>query len=181
MSKPTIQRTSASQASTRVDLQLPEFDKPVREHALLAALAGTWDVAYAHWFHDGAEPALGRGSSIFTALFDGRYLREEFSAQFAGKPILGVGTTGFDRVSRRFTNVWYDNRGTGMLCTTGLATPDGREITFTGEILNPATGEPIGVSHVLRRESDDFFTLDMFNDRDGRLNKSMAMEYRRRL
>jgi hypothetical protein len=180
MSQPTAQRTSASQAPTRVDLHALDIDQPGPEHALLATLAGTWDVAYAHWFQDGAEPTLGRGAAIVTAVFEGRYLREEFSAQFAGKPILGVGTTGFDRVSRRFTNVWYDNRGTGMLCTTGLATPDGREITFTGEILNPATGEPIGVSHVLRRESDDFFTLSMYNDRDGRLNKSMALEYRRR-
>ncbi len=180
MSQTTAERASASQASTRVDLESLEVDQPGREHALMAALAGSWNVSFAHWFHDGAEPTLGRGSATFTAVFDGRYLREEFSTEFAGKPIRGVGTTGFDRVSGRFTNVWYDNRGTGMLCMTGIASPDGREITFTGESLDPGTGAPIGVSHVLKRESDDGFTLTMYNDREGRLNKSMELKYARR-
>lgn len=154
--------------------------KPGPEHAQLAKRVGTWDVSCAMWMKDGEEPTRSQGTAVLSSLFDGRFLREVFTGQMGGQPFQGVGTMGFDRVAKEYVNVWYDSVGTGIIVTRGPATGDGRELTLSGTFSCPTQGAGVPVRHVYAQESDERFTLTMFQTKDGKDSKSMELAYKRK-
>ncbi|MBA3937123.1 MAG: DUF1579 family protein [Planctomycetes bacterium] len=171
--KQNPQQTPGAQAAT-------ELMKPGPEHAQLARNVGTWDVAYSMWMKEGEEPSRAQGTAVISSLFDGRFFREVFTSQFNGQRFEGVGTSGFDRVSKQFVRVWYDSVGTGITTTTAAPTADGRETTFTGVMNCPSQGPGMQLRNVHSQQSDDRFTVVMFNAKDGKEWKSMEMTYTRK-
>lgn len=157
-----------------------ELMRPGPEHTRLAKNLGTWDVGFTHWMKEGAEPLSGQGTAVLSSLFDGRYIREIFTTHFNGEPFQGVGTMGYDRAAKEYVQVWYDSAGTGLTRTSGTASPDGREVVLTGSMTCPMAGTAITVRHVRRQETDDRFTVVMFNAQDGRERKAMELTYTRK-
>jgi len=167
---------SAEQKAQQQAVQ--ELNKPGPEHAQLEKFVGRWKTAYTHWMTPEAAPVKATGSATITSVFDGRFVREEFTGEFQGKPFHGVGTTGFDRAAKRFVNTWYDNVGTGLVYSSGPATGNGKEIVLRGEMTCPINGQ-IKVRHVYAHESDKKFTLTMYNEKDGKEGKAMEVVYTR--
>ena len=174
-SSPTTAKKSASPIP---DQAVTDLMKPGPEHAELAKTIGTWKVAYTQWMKEGAEPTKATGKSMFTKLFDGRFIREEFSGDFHGEPFTGIGTMGFDRAANRFVNTWYDSMGTGITSTAGTISVNGKDLVMRGTMTCPIKGE-MHVRHVYGHESNDKFTLTMFCEHDGKENKSMELVYTR--
>ena len=152
--------------------------KPGPEHAQLAKKVGTWKVAYTQWMKEGAEPTKATGQSIFTKLFDGRFIREEFTGDFQGKPFTGIGTMGFDRAAKRFVNTWYDSMGTGITSTNGTNGANGKDLVLRGTMTCPMKGE-INVRHVYAHQSNDKFMLTLYGESKGKESKSMELVYTR--
>lgn len=148
------------------------------EHAQLAKTIGTWKVAYTQWMKEGAEPTKATGQSIFTKLFEGRFIREEFTGEFQGKPFTGIGTMGFDRAAKRFVNTWYDSMGTGITSTSGTSGANGKDLVLRGMMTCPMRGE-MNIRHVYAHQSDDKFTLTMYGKSEGKESKSMELVYTR--
>ncbi len=160
-----------------MDPSIMELMKPGPEHALLAKYVGTWDVSFTHWMQKDAEPEKAEGKAVFSSVFDGRYIREEFTSEFHGKPFLGVGILGFNRLENRFVLTWYDNAGTGILYTTGTPSTNGRDMTFQGTQSMPKKQGPTMVRHVYSMESDDRFTTTVFSEDKGNEWKGMEIIY----
>ena len=152
--------------------------KPGPEHAQLAKKIGTWKVTYTQWMKEGADPTEATGQSVFTKLFDGRFIQEEFLGDFQGKPFSGIGTMGFDRASKRFVNTWYDSMGTGITSTNGTNGANGKDLVLRGTMTCPMKGE-INVRHVYVHQSNDKFMLTMYGESKGKESKSMELVYTR--
>lgn len=169
------QQTSAEQGPPT----MMEAQQPGPEHEALAACTGTWEVACTCWMQEGEPPLESTGTSRLKMVYDGRFLREEFSGTFAGKPFSGTGTTGYDRAAAHFVMTWHDSMSTGIICLTGSASADGREITYHGSMVCPQRG-PVDLRHVMVKESDDRFTVTMFNRQKGKEHKAMELIYTRK-
>lgn len=152
--------------------------KPGPEHAQLAKTIGAWKVACTQWMKDGAEPTKATGHSTFKKLFDGRFIQEEFKGEFQGKPFTGIGTMGFDKAAKHFVNTWYDSMGTGITSTNGASSAKGKDLVMRGTMTCPMKGE-MNVRHVYAHESDDKFTVTMYNESEGKESKSMELVYTR--
>lgn len=152
--------------------------KPGPENARLVKAAGSWKVAVTCWMKEGEEPQKSAGTSTFIPVFDGRYVREEFSGDFDGKPFRGVGTSGFDRAAKRYVSTWFDSMGTGIVRTSGPAVPEGTDIELTGEMTCPINGSTT-LRQVRTDESADRFTVTMYNTVKGKEAKSMELVYTR--
>jgi hypothetical protein len=173
------QRQPTQPTSTEDQSAMEELMKPGPEHRQLARFVGSWDVALTHWMKEGEPPKHDKGTAEIEAVFDGKYLCEEFSCELNGKPFSGVNTTGYDRVANEFVSVWYDSMGTGITRLTGKASRDGRDITFHGTMMCQPDA-PMQVRHVIAWEADDRFSLTMYNSKDGKERKGMQIIYTRR-
>ena len=171
--------TGKKSDSTTPDQAAMDLMQPGTEHAQLAKTIGTWKVAYTQWMKKGAEPTKATGQSIFTKLFDGRFIREEFTGDFQGKQFTGIGTMGFDRAAKRFVNTWYDSMGTGITSTNGTSGANGKDLVLRGTMTCPMRGE-MNVRHVYAHQSDDKFTFTMYGESEGKESKSMELVYTRK-
>lgn len=174
----TTSRPSDKKIDSPLSEQAMDVMKLGPEHAQLAKTIGTWKVAYMFWMKEGAEPTQATGRSTFTKLFDGRFIREEFTGDMLGKAFTGIGTMGFDRAAKRFVNTWYDNMGTGIIFTNGSSSANGRDLVLRGTMTCPMRGA-MNVRHEYVHGSDDTFTLTMYNEVDGKESKAMELVYTR--
>jgi hypothetical protein len=150
------------------------------EHRTLAKYVGTWDVAFTFWAKENAPPVSSAGRSIFTPVFDGRYIREDYSGDMMGKPFAGIGTMAFDRAAGHYVSVWFDNAGTGIMHSTAVPGNAGDDLTFHGVAVCPQTKEEQSVRHVLRWESESSFIVSFFKGDGEDEAQTMKLVYNRR-
>ncbi len=153
-----------------------EATKPGPEHARLVKRAGTWKATATMWEKEGAAPVTSAGKAVFSLQLDGRYLREDYTGEFAGQTFQGVGTMAYDRAAGEFVNTWYDNMATGITRSAGTA--DGKQLVLTGEMTCPQRGR-ITLRQVQTDDTDDRFTVTMFNGKDGKETKTLEIVYTR--
>ncbi|HLZ27728.1 MAG TPA: DUF1579 family protein [Chloroflexota bacterium] len=90
-----------------------EMPRPTREHARLAALAGTW-VGEERLLPSGFDPVGGMAVGRFTArmALDGFYLIADYEQARNGTPnFRGHGVYGWDPRGRCYTMHWFDSIG----------------------------------------------------------------------
>jgi hypothetical protein len=150
------------------------------EHAELAKCIGSWDVAFTYWPKEGAPPVSSSGRSLFTPIFNGRYIREDYTGEFMGKPFSGIGTLGFDRAAGYYVSTWIDNVGTGIMHATAMPGPITDDLTFEGLGIDQETQEEQSVRHVLHWESDTCFHLSFFKGEEDDEVQTMELVYNRR-
>jgi hypothetical protein len=104
---------------------------------LLAQFAGEWDVVKTFFPANGA-PVQTRGTCTQKMVQDGHFLESDFTFfEKDGKTSTGVGISGFDPKTNRFTTVWYDSRQTTMSIRQSDGTFDGKEIVLWATSLDP--------------------------------------------
>jgi len=140
-----------------------ELGKPGPEHAELMQNAGTWTVESRMWMQPGADPVASKGRAVLTALFDGRFLRQDYEGDFQGQPFRGIGLTGFNNATREYEDVWTDSISTGLMITKGVATEPGRVWTFSGSCAGPG-GKRIKMRSVMRKQGPDQLVVEAFCD-----------------
>jgi hypothetical protein len=151
------------------------------EHDELAKFIGSWDVSFTYWAKESAPSVSSTGRSVFTAIFDGRFIREDYVGLFMGRPFAGVGTLGFDTAAGQYVSSWFDNVGTGIMHSTAIAGLEGDDLTFEGVGLCPDTQEEQSIRHVLRWESDESFTVNFFKGDGEDEVQTMELVYTRRV
>lgn len=166
--------------STPTNTVALDLTQPGPEHSQLLKRIGTWDVAFTQWMAEDEPEKQSKGTSIFTSVFNGRYIHEEYASQFPGKPFMGTGITGYDRAAKHFVTTWHDNMGTGITHLTGSATREGQEITYHGTKMCAEKQCEVHLRHVVSWESNDCFTISMFNRSEGKERKVMELVYSRR-
>lgn len=151
---------------------------PGPQHAQLAASAGTWDVASTWWTQPGAPPEQTTGTAERSMILGGRVLVEKFKGSMMGQPFEGMGTTGYDNVSRKWWGTWMDTMGTGMMTTAG--TCEGARCEFVGTFNDPMTGGPQTMRIVAEHGAERETTVLYGHGPDGKEAKLGELVYTRR-
>jgi hypothetical protein len=118
-----------------------EVATPGPQHKALEAFGGEWEVVSKWWMAPGAPPNESKGTSKVVSIMGGRFMQETHSGEFMGKPLNGMGITGYDNFKKKYVSFWIDDGGTGMYTSEGTVDAAGRVFTFEGRMDDPMTGE----------------------------------------
>jgi hypothetical protein len=172
---------AADEADAKAMQQMMELMKPGKEHAQLGKMVGTWDATVTAWMKPGAPPSVTKGVAIYTPVYDGRFVRADFSGDMMGQPFTGIGIDGFDRARGVYTASWMDSMSTSMMFETGTSKDDGKTIEYSGEIGDcMAPGKTVKIRSIVSHTGDDAMTYTMYQTRDGKEAKSLEIAYTRR-
>ena len=154
---------------------------PGEQHKMLAKMAGTFDAVVSFKMSPDGSELTSKGRETSEMLFDGRYLKSEFSADMMGMPFKGTGLTGYDNTKKKFVVVWLDSMSTGMMVAEGDADAAGKVITFGGEYACPVeTGTMRKFRQVWTIKDNDHHEFEMFSPGpDGKEFRGMHIKYTR--
>jgi hypothetical protein len=105
---------------------------PGPQHAKFKDAVGTWDAEVKHWMEPG-EPTVNKGKSVITLTMDGRYLQEDFTCEFDGKPFNGRGIYGYDNAKQKYVSIWFDDMSTGFMTSEGTHDEATKTTTYIGK------------------------------------------------
>jgi len=66
-----------------------------------------------------------------------------------------------------FNAVWIDNMGTGIAYSTGTINDELNQVTFTGSMIDPMTGEPSNFRQTEKFNNDGSVTVEFYSKIDG--------------
>jgi hypothetical protein len=144
-------------------------------HDWMKALEGTWQTEIkATW--PGAPEQVQLGVCKRRMELGGRFLMTEYDGRWEGKFFRGVGSLGYNNVTRRFEQTWMDTMATGTMMTTGTADASGKVLTLTGEFAM-AEGMTVKSRQVFTIVSPDKHTEVFYHTMDGQEMKVMEITY----
>lgn len=154
---------------------------PGPAHKALEALVGEWEVDSKCSMGPDAPPMESKGTSKTRWILGGRFLQDDFAGDFMGKPMKGLGFTGYDNMKKKYTSVWLDEGGTGIFTSEGAADSAGKVFTFHGKMDDPMTGEKDKkMKYILRIVSADKHTFEMHDLSKGDKSLCAEMTYTRK-
>jgi hypothetical protein len=187
-----IAETQTTQAAGQVEFQLPPgwtaadmeacmlAGTPGEEHKKLAEAAGTWHGKTTMWMAPDTEPMpASECTAKITPIMDGRFTKCEWSGEMPGMgPYNGFGLYGFDNVTKKYTAIWIDNHGTGIMQGEGDRSADGKVFTLTYIHSCPITKKPAEIRSVETVTGPNTKTLEMFatDPKSGKEYKMMRTE-----
>ena len=77
---------------------------PGAAHKALEPLVGNWTAEVKSWMTPGAPPTVSQATAKSTWVMNGRFVQQEFTGDFMGKPFRGVGLTGYDNTKKKYSN-----------------------------------------------------------------------------
>jgi hypothetical protein len=179
---------SDKSASQKLDPKMEEMMKkaeaagtPSAAHKALEPLAGDWNAEVKNWMAPDAPPTITRATAKSAWAMKGRFVQEEFSGEFMGKPFHGLSFTGYDNTKKKYNSVWLDDMNTYMFTSEGQATDGGKVITLEGKYDCPVTGEKDKASKLVYRIiSRDKHVFEMHDPSKGDKSKTMEITYTRK-
>jgi hypothetical protein len=154
---------------------------PGPAHKALEPLVGEWTAEVKSWMTPDAPPTITRGTAKSTWALKDRFVQEEFTGEFLGKPFRGLSFTGYDNVRQKYRNIWLDDMSTSIVTSEGDADASGKVITLGGNYSCAMTGEKYKeMKQVLRIVNSDKHILEMYDPSKGANSKSMEITYTRK-
>lgn len=156
-----------------------EAMSPGPMHQLLAKLVGDWKVTTNMPNPMTGEETPTIGSAKIESLLGGRYFKTTQKGEMMGMPFEGIGIDAYDNVAKEFITIWIDNMGTGITTMKGKMNETTKHIEYSGEGLDPMTGQQIKYRSVSRIINEDNLEFDMFLSQDGQEMKMFNQKYER--
>ena len=176
----------AEDASQKTDPGMEEMMKkaeaagtPGAAHKALEPLVGNWTAEVKSWMTPGAPPTVSQATAKSTWVMNGRFVQQEFTGDFMGKPFRGVGLTGYDNTKKKYSNVWIDDMHTSMFTSEGEG--ENNVITLEGKYDCPITDrKDLPMKQVLLIVSQDKHVFEMHDPTKGSDSKTMEITYTRK-
>jgi hypothetical protein len=174
-----------AQQETNMDMQAVmeiyrKAGTPGEPHKLLAKLEGSWSTRTRGWMEPGKPPTESTGTCDQKMVFDGHYLRQEYTGDMMGMPFTGINLLGYDNHTKKYVSVWLDSMSTGIYYFEGTASADGKVITQNCQYDDPVRGISVWRS-VTRIKDDNTLEYEMFiTPRGGKEEKMMEMTVTRK-
>jgi hypothetical protein len=171
------------QAQTDNDMKaMMAYSTPGETHKMMAKSVGTWSAGITMWMQPNTPPMNSTGEMKCEMILGGRYLKSTNTGNFMGQPFEGIGVTGYDNAKKVFVNNWIDNMGTGMTTLTGTWDAASNSITFTGSMVDPASGKDIPIREVMKFVDDNHQTMEMYASAapGGQEFKTMEIKFTRK-
>jgi hypothetical protein len=148
---------------------------PGEEHRMLAASAGDWTVDGQHFM--GPQPTPMKGSAKRVALWENRYVHEEFRGEFMGETYEGAGVVGYDNAEKRYVGTWVDNMSTGIATMKGTYDAATKTYTWNMDPMKGPGGKEYRHRMTVKVVSDKEFTSTMYKIGDEGEQKTMELRY----
>jgi len=181
--KPPVAELKLPPGFTMEDMQVcVAAGTPGEMQKRLVQGVGTWNADCTMWMSPEADPLKSKGTTVATAIMDGRFVKCEMKGEMPGMgPYTGFGLYGFDNVSQTFQSTWIDNHGTGMAVGKGELSDDGKTLTWTYTFNCPLTKQPAKLREVETITGPDTKTIVSYapNPKTGKEFKMMSMELTR--
>ncbi|NOG53342.1 MAG: DUF1579 domain-containing protein [Planctomycetes bacterium] len=157
------------------------FGQPGPQHEWMKKFEGTWGVTGSASMAPGEEPMPMSGTSTYTMILDGRFLKEHHVSDSADMPFQGLGYLGFDNSSHKYVGIWMDSTTTAIMRAEGTFDEATGKLVTTGSYYDPISA----TNKTMRGETwfvdDDTIQADMFQPGpDGTMYMTMTMQYRRK-
>ncbi len=157
-----------------------EKNRTGAQHEFLAKSAGTWDAEVKMWMDPSAPPDISQGSEKNSMIFDGRYLKGEFTGDWMGEKFEGISFVAYNNTEERFESIWIDSTGTALMFSTGEKQGNDT-LVFTGEMKDCMSEQMMSYRNVLKFESPDKRVMTMHHTMAGMPEmKVMEITYTRR-
>ena len=173
-------------ASEKIDPNMQEMMKkaeaagaPGSAHKALEPLVGNWTAEVKSWMAPDAPPVVTKATAKSSWVMNGRFVQQEFTGEFMGKPFRGVSLTGYDNTKQKYNSVWIDDMHTSMFTSEGEGENGNKVITLEGKYDCPMTGrKDLPVKQVLLIISHDKHVFEMLDPTKGD-SKTMEIAYTR--
>lgn len=165
-----------------------EMAKPGENHKQFEAMAGEWTYTVKWWMNPQAPPSESTGTTVSKLVMGGRYLISNHTGKMSmpgpdGKMMdmefQGMAIEGYDNAKKKFVSSWIDNMGTGIENSEGTYDPATKALTYVGSF-EPMPGMVTKVRQVVKCVDKDHHTMEMFEDHNGALVKTMEIKYSRK-
>jgi hypothetical protein len=140
----------------------PDLSAPGPEHKLLEHLTGTYTAKVKAYFEPGKPPEESIGVMKRKMLMGGRYLQEDYEGKIAGEDFNGMGIIGFDKVKKKYVFSWIDSMSTGFMTSEGTYDAAKKTFSYVSEDLDPASGKRMKGRDILRVDSPEQQTFEMY-------------------
>jgi hypothetical protein len=156
--------------------KMAQAGTPGAAHRKLDPLAGKFNVKSKMWMDPSKPPEESTGTSERKWIMGDRYLEERFQGKVNGQPFTGMGTMGYDNVTKDYFGTWIDSMSTGM--TTSRGALNGNVLKYKGMMSDPMAGKEVPYSMTLTMTGNDSHTMEMWGPGpNGQNMKWMEMVY----
>lgn len=156
-----------------------EYATPSSVHEMMKSWDGEWTAHVVSWMPDGSVDS-STGKSVNKTIMDGRYQISNYSGTMMKRPFEGMSTLAYDNAKKTFISTWIDSWGTGLMVSEGTWDDATKTITFTGKMMNGATGKEEDFKQTLRIVDDNTQVSEMYSVKDGKDQKWMEITYTRK-
>lgn len=166
--------------------------QPGKNHEMLEKFVGSWKTTTKMWMmgEGSGAPVVTEGTSEVKWILGKRFVREEHngfmimpdpSGQMSKKPYEGSGVLGFDNERGMYVGDWASNMSTTLLTFKGGASPDGKTLTFYGEMDEPMLGiYGRFLKYVHRVVDKDHHVMELYDLHAGEKYKVFEVSYERK-
>jgi len=153
---------------------------PGEHHALLAKMAGHYKAECTMRMGPDAPEITSKGEEHSEMVFDGRYLKSDFTGDMMGKPFHGMALVGYDNTKQKYVSIWVDDMSTSPMVSEGTADKTGKVVTYQGEMECPGMEGKMSYRNVITIVDHDHYTMEMFQKApDGKEFTGMTIKYER--
>ncbi|KAB2842169.1 DUF1579 domain-containing protein [bacterium] len=156
-----------------------EAGTPGAGHEVLKSFEGEWTVTSKSWMKPGDKPQQSTGTSSFSWVLGGRFLKQDFKGNWGGEDFTGLGYVGFDNVKKEYVSTWMDSMSTGIGQAKGQYDAATKTITDQGSFSCPIKGTVDFRSEWKILDKDKFSFSMYMPDPNGKEFRSMEMLYKR--
>ena len=168
----------------KMDMQamMEKFEKqgtPGEPHKRLASMEGSWNTKTKSWMEPNKPPMETAGTCEQKMILGGRFLKQKCLGDMMGKTFEGVGLTGYDNQTKKYTSTWMDSMSTTLHVMEG-ASGDDNTITQEGQYTCPIRGE-MKLRSVTKMVDQNTNIFEMYGtDKSGQEMKMMEITYTRK-
>jgi len=171
------------QKAPDMNAMMEKFEKagtPGEPHKQLASMEGKWDTKTKSWMEPNKPPMETTGSCEQKMIMDGRFLKQKCRGEMMGKQFEGMGLTGYDNTTKKYTSTWMDNMSTALHVMEGSAS-DAKTINQEGEYTCPIRGH-MKLRSVMKIVDNNTNIFEMYgtDDKSGQETKMMEITYTRK-
>jgi hypothetical protein len=144
-------------------------------HARLAKLAGEYTTENTFRVNPDDKPVKTAGTATITSVLGGRFLREEGSGTFMGRPNATLKLYGYNDAAGHYESTWVYTGSTGMMALVGTSPDDGKTIEWTGTY-DQGKGDKATLYVITRFLDEDHFVVELHAKKPGSGEKGPVLE-----
>jgi hypothetical protein len=151
---------------------------PGEQHEKLKQMAGNWNCDVKFKMTPDMPEQTSNGYSKNEMIFGGRFLKQDYGGDFMGQAFHGMGLIGFDNQKKKYCAIWADEMATCIIFCEGTSDDGGKTFTFTGDYLDPMSGQPKKFKEICKIVSADKHVCEWYEQGpDGKEFVSMVITY----